>query len=987
MYAEIAVNVPMGSWTGGEGAPPAAYHYSVPSSLAPALIPGHLVRVPFGARPALGIVLSLTESAPALKPGARIRPIDDLVDPTPALTAAQIRLAYALAEDTLAPLAEVIWAMVPAELDKKAHLMVEAAPDGSSARLGPVQTALLATLREQGAMRQERLLDTVGSRPTQSLNSLVDAGIVRRWWALEEPGMRPRTTRIICLAIPPAEIPAVLPTLGKDSHEARALAWLAASNDPLPTVGAVRAATGAPPAVLRALAERGLIGLTEERVLVGLRIARAQASHFLAESAQAAPARAHALALLLASPAPQEIAHLTAEGATETALESLKADGIIERVIEEACAFLTIPPDEIPAALADLRRSGGQSRLLQQLAVHGPEMDAALLLAEADAKPADLRALETRGLVRIEERPAWRDPLAGKSFVLTAPPTLTEDQARAWASIEAAMRGENTARPFLLHGVTGSGKTEIYLQAVAEALRRGQQALILVPEISLTPQTVRRFAARFPGRVAVWHSNLTPGQRYDTWQRVRAGEVEVVIGSRSALFAPLPRVGVVVVDEEHDASYKQDNVPRYHARDAALRLGVIAGVVVILGSATPDVQTFARAERGEIGLLRLPRRVLGHRQAVAEHTARLGLSDTGAMHPLSGDTLYADLPPVEVVDLRTELRAGNTGIFSRSLRSALKETLERRQQAILFLNRRGAASFVMCRDCGYVVACARCSSPLTFHAVGSLLACHHCGHRQPPPSVCPQCHSERIKHFGVGTQRIEETIHAQFPEARVIRWDRDTTRGRTAHGDYLDAFVRGEADVLVGTQMIAKGLDLPLVTLVGVVSADVGLHLPDFRAAERTFQILTQVAGRAARGPLGGRVIIQTYTPEHYAIQAAARHDYDTFYETEMTFRQVADYPPFTRLARLLYTDPTWERARGEAESMGARLTQYIRRQGIANTSLIGPAPAYFGRERGEFRWHILLRSAEPASILRGFFAADRLPYGWRIDMDPVTLL
>ncbi|MFN8482916.1 MAG: primosomal protein N' [Anaerolineae bacterium] len=984
MYAEIAVNVPMGSWTGGEGAPPAAYHYSVPTSLAHALAPGHLVRVPFGARPALGIVLSLTDTVPPLKPGARIRPIEDLVDPTPALTAAQIRLAFALAEDTLAPLAEVIWVMIPAELDKKAHLMVEAAPNAAAGRLGPVQAALLAALREQGPMRQEKLLDTVGSRPTQSLNSLVEAGLVHRWWALEEPGIRPRTTRVACLAVPPADIAAVLPTLGKDNAEARVLAWLAASSDPLPSVAAVRAATGASPAVLRSLAERGLIGLTEERVLIGLRIPRAQAARLLAKGG--GEARARALTLLLAAPVPQAAARLTAEGAA-AALAGLEAEGIVERVIEEACAFLTIPPDEIAPALAELRRSGGQARLLRHLAAHGSEMDAALLLSEADAKPADLRALETRGLVSVEERPAWRDPLAGKSFVLTAPPDLTDDQARAWSAIEAAMNGQDRPRPFLLHGVTGSGKTEIYLQAVAEALRQSCQALILVPEISLTPQTVRRFAARFPGRVAVWHSNLTAGQRYDTWQRVRAGEVDVVIGSRSALFAPLPRLGVAVVDEEHDPSYKQDNVPRYHARDAALRLGALAGVVVILGSATPDVETYARAERGEIGLLRLPRRVLGHRQAVAEHTARLGLTDTGAMHPLSGDTLYADLPSVEVVDLRGELRAGNTGIFSRSLRSALAETLARRQQAILFLNRRGAASFVMCRDCGHVVACARCSSPLTFHAVGALLACHHCGHRQPPPTVCPQCRSERIKHFGVGTQRIEETIHTQFPEARVIRWDRDTTRGRTAHGDYLDAFVRGEADVMVGTQMIAKGLDLPLVTLVGVVSADVGLHLPDFRAAERTFQILTQVAGRAARGPLGGRVIIQTYTPEHYAIQAAARHDYDSFYETEMTFRQAADYPPFTRLARLLYTDPTWERARTEAEGVGGRLAHYIRRQGFPNTSLIGPAPAYFGRERGEFRWHIVLRSADAAQILRGFFAADRLPYGWRIDMDPVSLL
>ncbi|MCW5849981.1 MAG: primosomal protein N' [Anaerolineae bacterium] len=1011
MYAEIAVNVSLGPWTGGPDAPPPSYHYRVPPDLAAQAQAGQLVRVPFGARPAQGIILSLTETLPPLPDGTRVRPLEAISDAIPVLTPAQLHLARWIAETTFSPLAETVWAMVPPGLEERAHVMVERTEDTPPSRLGPVQQAILNALDERGPLRLDELAEIVGTTATTSLNGLIERGLVRKHWRLEPPSIKPRTIRVARLAVSREEGRAARPRLGRDTSEALALAWLAASDDPLPTVAQVSEATGVKEGALKRLAAEGLIGLTQKRTLiVAVRQATSPPSPPLVgergrgKSARYTPPPApplqgegggerlagDAAALLQrlrAGRAPLDLAELRAEGVKPAAMRALEEGGLARRIEEEAAVFLTIPAEEVPGTLVRLRRAERPARLLDRLLAQGPEIEATELLKRADATLDDLRALEAAGLIRIDERVAWRDPLAGQSFVLTSPPRLTPDQERVWSLIEAAFAAAPPARPFLLHGVTGSGKTEIYLHAVATALERGRQALVLVPEIALTPQTVRRFAARFPGRVTLWHSGLTPGQRYDTWQRVRAGEIDVVIGSRSALFAPLPRLGLIVVDEEHETSYKQDVTPRYHARDAALHLGHASGAVVVLGSATPDVETYAHAERGDLSLVSLPRRVLGHRQAVAEQQARLGRTGA-AMQPLADlDALYTDLPPVQVVDLRAELRAGNTSLFSRALQAALQETLTRGEQAILFLNRRGAATFVMCRDCGHVLGCPRCSTTLTYHQASGSLVCHHCGHREPPPTVCPNCRSERIRHFGAGTQRVEETLLTLFPTIRVLRWDRDTTGSSRAHTEYLDAFIQGDADVLIGTQMIAKGLDLPLVTLVGVVSADTGLHLPDFRAAERTFQLLTQVAGRAARGPLGGRVIFQTYTPDHYAIQAAAQHDYDQFYAQEMEFRRATGYPPFSRLARLIYTDPTWDKARAEAEGLGRRLTDYIRRQGLTNTSLIGPAPAFFGRERGEYRWHLMLRCADPAATLRSFFAQDKTPYGWRVDVDPVSLL
>jgi len=602
---------------------------------------------------------------------------------------------------------------------------------------------------------------------------------------------------------------------------------------------------------------------------------------------------------------------------------------------------------------------------------------------EADVSTATLRALADREILELSERQVWRDPLAGRAFVPVLPPRLTPEQEAVWQRIREDLESPQ-GRPFLLQGVTGSGKTEIYLRAVRHVLSQGRSAIVLVPEIALTPQTVRRFGARFPSTLAVLHSRLSPGERYDQWRRIRAGELRVVVGSRSAIYAPLRRLGLVVLDEEHEWTYKQQQTPRYHAREVAVELSRLAGATCLLGSATPSLESAYRAERGEYVRLDMPRRIMGHRRHVEEQASRLRVTqERFRAEPHTEEAVYAELPPVEVVDMRAELRAGNTGIFSEVLRRAIDTTLAVGQQVILFLNRRGAATFVMCRDCGYVAKCRRCDLPFTYHASQESLICHHCNERSPVPTRCPVCQSTRIRYFGAGTERVEQVVRQSYPSARVIRWDLDTTGGKTSHEDILDAFVAGRADVMIGTQMIAKGLDLPKVTLVGVVSADTILNLPDFRAGERTFQLLTQVAGRAGRSVLGGRVIVQTYAPEHPAIVAAAKHDADLFYRGEMAFRREHWYPPLSRLVKLVHLNPSAERAEEEAHRMHELLSERLAPLGLPEVDLIGPAPAFFGRVRGRYRWQLLLRGQEPEALLRDV----RLPLGWRVDVDPLDLL
>jgi primosomal protein N' (replication factor Y) len=467
---------------------------------------------------------------------------------------------------------------------------------------------------------------------------------------------------------------------------------------------------------------------------------------------------------------------------------------------------------------------------------------------------------------------------------------------------------------------------------------------------------------------------------------------DIIVGPRSALFTPLPNLGVIVLDEEHDPSYKQTPPvppPYYHAREAAIELGRLTGAVVIMGSATPDVVTYHRAQGGRYKLLELPKRVMGHRQRIESQAERLQVhNDKIFAHYRHGDedpddALTIPLPPIQVVDLRQELRAGNRSIFSRALATAVTETLERGEQAILFLNRRGTATFIICRDCGHVLKCPRCDMPLTYHRPGMMLSCHHCGRHEPPHSECPVCGSKRIRYFGLGTEEVEARVQQQWPQARITRWDRDTTAGRYTHEQLLSDFIDHKADILVGTQMIAKGLDLPLVTLVGVISADVSLGLPDYRTGERAFQILAQVAGRAGRGLLGGRVIIQTYKPEHYAIQAAAEHDFAGFYVDEIRFRTQHTLPPFRRLARLLFIDPINDRAQREAEKLAKGLRLHIREQALGATEILGPTPPFFNRVDGRYRWQIIIRTPDPTRLLADF----PIPRGWLVDIDPVSTL
>ncbi|MDQ3696377.1 MAG: primosomal protein N' [Chloroflexota bacterium] len=583
-------------------------------------------------------------------------------------------------------------------------------------------------------------------------------------------------------------------------------------------------------------------------------------------------------------------------------------------------------------------------------------------LMRTSADHGVIAALARKGIIEEVFLPRLRVPLEGPAA--DPVPLLTADQARAWAAIEDQLAARDPS-PFLLHGVTGSGKTEVYLRAVAWCLRHGRSAIVLVPEIALATQVVRRFIARFPGRVAVLHSALADTERHATWQALAEGRYQVVVGPRSALFAPARDLGLIILDEEHDSAYKQDNEPRYHARAVAEHLAAEQGAVVILGSATPAVETFWRAETAAITRLELPERVgpdLGQR----------GGSHNRA--PLA-------LPPVDIVDMRLELHRGNTSLFSEALREVLARTLAANEQTLLFLNRRGLATVVLCKDCGARLLCPYCDIPLVFHADRKLLLCHRCNHRERPPAACPSCRGT-LNYFGAGTQRVEQDLRRLLPSARILRWDQDAVRQAKGHDRLLRRVERHEVDVVVGTQMIAKGFDLPLVTAIGVIHADTMLHLPDFRAGERTFQLLTQVAGRAGRRTAGSSVVVQSYTPEHYAIQAASHHDYVAFFAEEIDFRRTHQYPPFTRLARYTFRHEQEAACAAEADEMARALARHARRRGVT-MDLLGPSPAFVGRIRGRYQWQIVLRSTRLESLLDGLPARP----GWVVDIDPQSLL
>jgi primosomal protein N' (replication factor Y) len=868
--------------------------------------------------------------------------------------------------------------MLPPGLTRWSDITVDINPywDGSG-RLTDIQQQLIDLLREKGDLRGKQIRRALPKTNWKAaVDQLARRDILRKASVLDPPRVRPKKIRMAELIAGSKRVYTIVPNLGRANKQADILLYLAEMDDPLPAETAVLAATGASENHLQQLAEADLIHRHPGQDIT--------------------------------IPDQPSIT----SGQPSTASYS-----------SPAAVSLAVPHQEVLAHALKLRGAEKYHHVLTLLAREAQPVSLSDIYARTDTTINHLRKLAALDLIRFGSEEVWRDSLADRDFVPAEAPPLTADQTRVWGRVKVAMlemdervkggkdervkggAGERvkekdspspphpfTLSPFLLHGVTGSGKTEIYMRAIDYGLKQGKTAVVLVPEIALTPQTVRRFAARFPGRVAIMHSRLSEGERYDTWRRARAGLFDIIVGPRSALFMPLPNLGVIVLDEEHDPSYKQTPPvppPYYHAREAAIELGRLTGAAVIMGSATPDVVTYHRAQGGRYRLLELPKRVMGHRQRIESQAERLHMQNERIFaHYRHGDddpddALTIPLPPIQIVDLRQELRAGNRSIFSRALATAVTETLERGEQAILFLNRRGTATFIICRDCGHVLKCPRCDMPLTYHRPGMMLSCHHCGRHEPPHTDCPVCGSKRIRYFGLGTEEVEARVQQQWPQARITRWDRDTTAGRHTHEQLLASFINHEADILVGTQMIAKGLDLPLVTLVGVISADVSLGLPDYRTGERAFQILAQVAGRAGRGLLGGRVIIQTYKPEHYAIQAAAEHDFLGFYVDEIRFRTQHSLPPFRRMARLLFVDPINERAQREAEKLAKGLRLHIREQALGATEILGPTPPFFNRVDGRYRWQIIIRTPDPTRLLADF----PIPRGWLVDIDPVSTL
>ncbi len=881
--------------------------YLVPQELQAELRAGQLVAVPYGERLVEGVVWHILpdeDNAPTLdNDDEALRPLHDILDPEPALLPHQRLLAQWMAEYYVTSLAQVAFMMLPPGLMQRSQVVLHLVKDEMTASVeANARTlrlrALVGLLLSEGELDIERLKEMLGQkRAKEVVKEALESGLIERGAQLHSPKAKVRVKRVVRLV--------------------------------------------AQGEALEKWRQR-----IEERVQQSL--AEAEPIPVAPDNVRRRPGGKRGLKSGIPNP----------------------------WAIPGATATLTLSPQDKAGLVA--RRQLAAIGLLQQESRSGSYWTPGMLCKACELTAKQLQELVRDSIIVIEETEVRRDPLLGRAIFSTVPLQLTADQ---WRALESILGADNdctteqghpqgdapplyddaspcgcpvnqaSPQPILLHGVTGSGKTEVYLQVLAALIAEGKRGIMLVPEIALTTQAVQRVAGRFPDRVAIIHSELSSGERYDEWRRIREGKVDIVIGSRSALFAPVPNLGIIIIDEEHEPAYKQgERRPTYHARETALVLGKILGIPVVLGSATPSVETFYRAEQGVYHLVELP--------------GRIG----------------ASLPPVEIVDLRTELHAGNTSIISRRLQEELERVLTMGQQAILFLNRRGAASCVLCRDCGFVAICDRCDIPLTYHSTERILLCHYCGQKSKVIQFCPNCKSSGIRYFGLGTEKVQETIQRGFPSARLLRWDRDTARNRRAHEQLLDRFANREADILVGTQMIAKGLDLPGVTLVGVVSADIALNLPDYSASERAFTLLTQVAGRAGRGAEAGRVIIQTFSPQHFCIDAASRHDYHEFYQAEIEARQRYGYPPFRQFVKFTYSHENRHRCQNEALLLCERLSEWIERLGLTNTDIVGPAPAMMERIRGKYRWQLIARGPDLHQLLRVIDTP-----GWEVDIDPVS--
>ncbi|MRH42208.1 primosomal protein N' [Aquibacillus halophilus] len=563
-----------------------------------------------------------------------------------------------------------------------------------------------------------------------------------------------------------------------------------------------------------------------------------------------------------------------------------------------------------------------QAEILSYFIEHPQAILQKELLSLLDTSRSSLKVLLERKLLREYKEEVYRNPYKEDKYPKTTPLQLTEQQENSIKPILSTIE-KKSHQVFLLHGVTGSGKTEVYLQSIQEVIKKGKEAIVLVPEIALTPQMVERFKGRFGSEVAVLHSALSAGEKFDEWRKIQRKQVKVVVGARSAIFAPLENIGIIIIDEEHETSYKQEDHPRYHARDVAIFRGEQHNCPVVLGSATPALESFARAQKGVYQLLTISKRMNN-----------------------------AVMPKVKLVDMREELHAGNRTMFSRQLMKDIEERLKRKEQMVLFLNRRGYSTFVMCRDCGHVIECPHCDITLTYHRSKNSLKCHYCGHEDDMPTKCPSCESDTIRFFGTGTQKVEEALNKLMPEARVIRMDVDTTTRKGSHEKLLNQFANHEADILLGTQMIAKGLDFPNVTLVGVLAADALLNLPDFRAAEKTFQLLTQVSGRAGRHLLPGEVVVQTYTPEHYSVQLASEYDYDSFFQKEMEIRKTFQYPPYFFLTLITVSHPNQVKVIEVTKTITKLLNKHLSSQ----TRILGPTPSALTRIKDRYRYQCMIK-------------------------------
>ena len=629
-----------------------------------------------------------------------------------------------------------------------------------------------------------------------------------------------------------------------------------------------------------------------------------------------------------------------------------------------------VPVDEL-AALE--KKAPGQAAAVDFLKNAAAPVAVAELLMRCGANRQAVRALAKKGIVSVREETVMRDPHRNEVFLHAPKLVLNDEQTAVFEEVLRAINPTSAAgdtssfilhpSPFLLHGVTGSGKTEIYLQAIERVIELGRTAIMLVPEISLTPQTVERFKSRFAAfqeGVAVLHSHLSHGERHDEWHKINDGRARIVIGARSAIFAPLDNLGLIVVDEEHENSYKQEEAPRYHARDVAVVRARMENCAIILGSATPSIESFQNAESGKYRLLRLTQRVDNQK-----------------------------MPFMRIIDMRQEsLRQKGQAVLSEKLCAAITARLEKREQTILFLNRRGFSTSLICGQCGHVCECPNCSIALTFHRAAGRIVCHVCGHTAVAPAKCPECGDPKIKYSGTGTEKVEETVTRFFPKAVVRRMDADAMARKEAYRETLGAFRAGKIDILVGTQMIAKGLHFPNVTLVGIINADMALHIPDFRAGERTFQLLTQVAGRAGRGDVEGEVFVQSYTPFHPAIQFARHHDFEGFWQQEIEFRKQWDYPPFTHMALVTIRSPHQERAIFSAETLERRLRESL----PPGTTIAGPSPAPLEKSHGNFRFQLMLRSRAILRLtrtMRGILEKLTFPADVfvTVDIDPYQLM